>query len=401
MNSNASPDAPLFVYSDDLPAAGPAKGFNGDPAADWILFLTRPFSLFECSLWNAIYTSDLMRATTGFSFAKARFEQVGDVARCYRSKGDLKQFEQAIARMLVDDLAHCVELLKQGVELNEKTRAMLADTGSIGLLEMSVTDLIDHYINLTLHASVLPYFFIKVSEDASGETSGSSSISGLDSEVERLCIELRGQSFYPDFQNKILKPFFMKAYGLSDEELSLCTVRDLRGGSVARTAQAGKLFRYEVIDGIESVTFVDDDLNREATDERAGRTFRGTCVYKGKVRGKARVVLSHADIAKTKFDEGDILVTINSNPAYMPLILKAGALVSEEGGSSCHTAVIARQSGVLKKPTVMGIENITQHIKDGDLVEVDASSSKVSLLPVLTIFATFFVSFLTDNFYVC
>ena len=104
------------------------------------------------------------------------------------------------------------------------------------------------------------------------------------------------------------------------------------------------------------------------------KEFKGQIAYKGKITGKARVLKSsHID----NFVEGDILVTGMTTPDFVPLIKKAGAIITNEGGITCHAAIIARE---LKKPCIIGTKIATQILKDGDLVEVDADNGVVRIL---------------------
>jgi pyruvate,water dikinase len=89
----------------------------------------------------------------------------------------------------------------------------------------------------------------------------------------------------------------------------------------------------------------------------------------GKVKGIVKMVLSFHDIDKVR--KGDILVAYMTSPRVMPAIARCSAIVTDEGGLTCHAAIIARE---LKKLCVIGTKIATKVFKDGDLVEVDAST---------------------------
>jgi len=93
----------------------------------------------------------------------------------------------------------------------------------------------------------------------------------------------------------------------------------------------------------------------------------GVVAMPGKVVGKVRVVL---DPSKAKdFHSGEILVAFMTRPDYVPLMKKAGAIITNEGGITSHAAIVARE---LKIPCIIGTKHATQVFKDGDMVEVDA-----------------------------
>lgn len=75
--------------------------------------------------------------------------------------------------------------------------------------------------------------------------------------------------------------------------------------------------------------------------------------------------------------EGEILVTGMTRPEYVPLMKKAAAIVTDEGGITCHAAIVSRE---LKKPCIIGTKIATQVLNDGDLVEVDAERGVVRVL---------------------
>jgi phosphohistidine swiveling domain-containing protein len=108
----------------------------------------------------------------------------------------------------------------------------------------------------------------------------------------------------------------------------------------------------------------------------AGLTeVKGTPASLGTARGKARIVLSIADIATVQ--TGEILVTSMTRPEHMPAMKKAAAIVTDDGGITCHAAIVSRE---LKKPCVIGTKIGTKVFKTGDLVEVDAEKGVVRIV---------------------
>ncbi len=109
------------------------------------------------------------------------------------------------------------------------------------------------------------------------------------------------------------------------------------------------------------------------TDLPAGALI-GLPVSAGVVEGRARVILSVAD---ARLETGDILVTKFTDPSWTPIFLTIRGLITEIGGFMTHGAVIAREYGL---PAVVGIENATRRIRDGQRVRVDATSGTVELI---------------------
>jgi pyruvate,water dikinase len=104
------------------------------------------------------------------------------------------------------------------------------------------------------------------------------------------------------------------------------------------------------------------------------RAIIGLPVSSGVTVGRARVILSMED---ADLEEGDILVTSFTDPSWTPLFVLIKALVTEVGGLMTHGAVIAREYGL---PAVVGIENATKLIKDGQRIRVDGTKGYVEIL---------------------
>jgi len=100
----------------------------------------------------------------------------------------------------------------------------------------------------------------------------------------------------------------------------------------------------------------------------------GLAVSAGTVEGRARVIL---DIAQADLEAGDILVTAYTDPSWTPLFVGIAALVTEVGGLMTHGAVIAREYGL---PAVVGVQNATQLIRDGQRIRVHGTEGYVEIL---------------------
>lgn len=111
-----------------------------------------------------------------------------------------------------------------------------------------------------------------------------------------------------------------------------------------------------------------------STDEVSGKGAQvvGQVAFAGIIKGRVRKVMKISDMALMR--KGEVLVSYMTMPAFMPALKKAAAFVTDEGGITCHAAIVARE---LKKPCVIGTKIATQVFKDGDRVEVDAEKGIV------------------------
>lgn len=103
--------------------------------------------------------------------------------------------------------------------------------------------------------------------------------------------------------------------------------------------------------------------------------LKGETANKGKVRGEVKIIFAKDDVSKVKM--GNILITPMTRPDLMPAIRRAAAIVTDEGGITCHAAIAARE---FKKPCIVGTKIATQLFKDGNKVEVDANKGIIKIL---------------------
>ncbi|MFD9545083.1 rifamycin-inactivating phosphotransferase [Streptomyces sp. NPDC060022] len=101
----------------------------------------------------------------------------------------------------------------------------------------------------------------------------------------------------------------------------------------------------------------------------------GLPVSAGTVEGRARVIL---DMAEADLEAGDILVTTFTDPSWSPLFVGIAGLVTEVGGLMTHGAVIAREYGL---PAVVGVEQATRLIRDGQRIRVHGTDGYIEILP--------------------
>lgn len=92
----------------------------------------------------------------------------------------------------------------------------------------------------------------------------------------------------------------------------------------------------------------------------------------GEKKGNARIILDISDI--NTFKKGEILISIITNPLYIAALIKASALITDIGGVTSHSAVIARELGI---PAVVGTGNATKIIKDGETIIVNGTKGRV------------------------
>ncbi|MFT7616009.1 MAG: phosphohistidine swiveling domain-containing protein, partial [Candidatus Woesearchaeota archaeon] len=121
-------------------------------------------------------------------------------------------------------------------------------------------------------------------------------------------------------------------------------------------------------------------------ETQSGNQIKGTVACEGIVEGFVRLIRKKAYL--DSFRKGEVLVTEMTSPDYVPVMKKAVAIVTDEGGVTCHAAIVSRE---LKVPCVIGTKNATQILKDGDFVEVDATKGTIKIIePEVTTLVSIF-----------
>ncbi|KKS41629.1 MAG: Phosphoenolpyruvate synthase, partial [Candidatus Kuenenbacteria bacterium GW2011_GWA2_42_15] len=93
-----------------------------------------------------------------------------------------------------------------------------------------------------------------------------------------------------------------------------------------------------------------------------------------KLTGRVSVIM---DVHREKFQPNTILVTSMTRPEFMPLMRRAKAVITDEGGVTCHAAIISRELGI---PCIIGTKNATQMLKNGDKIELDLQSGIIKII---------------------
>lgn len=119
-------------------------------------------------------------------------------------------------------------------------------------------------------------------------------------------------------------------------------------------------------------------VNMESVEKNTENDIilKGLPASPGKITGRAKVLMSTDEI--DKFNEGDILITKMTAPDWVPIMGKAKAIITDEGGLTCHAAIVSRELGV---PCIVGTSSYgkkaTDIIKDNELITVDAKNGIV------------------------
>ncbi|WP_184549458.1 phosphoenolpyruvate synthase [Mucilaginibacter sp. FT3.2] len=164
------------------------------------------------------------------------------------------------------------------------------------------------------------------------------------------------------------------AYYLTFEELRemVCT---LKPGSQLISKRKDEFKSYGKLNPPRVITSDGEIISGKYKHENLPvGAIAGLAVSSGVIEGRARVILNMED---ADLEDGDILVTPFTDPSWTPLFVSIKGLITEVGGLMTHGAVIAREYGL---PAVVGVENATRLISDGQRIRVNGTDGYVEIL---------------------
>ena len=91
--------------------------------------------------------------------------------------------------------------------------------------------------------------------------------------------------------------------------------------------------------------------------------------------GRAKILSSPEE--GYKLEPGDILITGGTSPDWDPILKRVSAIVTDKGGRTSHASIVARELGV---PAIVGTEDATAKIKDGEVITVSCAEGKTGMV---------------------
>jgi phosphohistidine swiveling domain-containing protein len=178
-----------------------------------------------------------------------------------------------------------------------------------------------------------------------------------------------------------------KRYGYTKDELSVYQAEDilkLKKGKKLDKKKAREMFKevvfyadtkrklWQYYTGKKAREIMKKELHEEFGEIKE---IKGMVASLGKAKGAVKIIQGITEMHKMQ--KGDILVASMTKPQIVPAMRKASAIVTDEGGVTCHAAIVSRELGI---PCIIGTKIASRALKDNDLVEVDAEIGVVRIL---------------------
>lgn len=130
----------------------------------------------------------------------------------------------------------------------------------------------------------------------------------------------------------------------------------------------------------EDISFIIENDKIKKESKKFGPTIKikkdilsGITANLGNIKAKARVIYRPTD----PFVEGEILVSESTDPDLTPIMRKASAILTEQGGATSHACIIARE---LNKPCIVGVEDLLSSVKTGDILQVSGEEGSIKII---------------------
>jgi len=121
------------------------------------------------------------------------------------------------------------------------------------------------------------------------------------------------------------------------------------------------------------ITTIGKRIKADAEKEIKGDAIlKGLAASPGIASGKVRIIKNLNELSK--INKGDVLVTEMTNPDMVVTMQKCSAIVTDEGGMTAHAAIVSREMGI---PCVVGTQEATAKLNEGDIITVDGSNGKI------------------------
>jgi phosphohistidine swiveling domain-containing protein len=330
---------------------------------EWSKIFTGQWSLLLCSHMGYQH-SKTIREELGFGMSKAIFVSKNGTATCYYDKEELANFGENLGKKVMNDTTLVMAWCETVRKLTDRINAIIKKE------DVTLEDY-QMFIEL-LYKYVTPYVAVKQIPNYLPEHLAKRFLPMLqESRIysESVFVDIprfmgrvaEGKEHDPHL---VLCSFHSEfATHLDGDQLPSKEILQERFASCALINNDGEC---EVITG----TAV-DQLETSLIGKHNMTSVEGQTAYSGNVTGKVKVI---TDPRNAEIDPGDILVAGMTRPAYLPLMEKAAAIVTDAGGLLCHAAIVARE---MKKPCVVGTQKATRVFKDGDIVDVDADNGIV------------------------
>lgn len=189
--------------------------------------------------------------------------------------------------------------------------------------------------------------------------------------LDKILHEMAKRKFLSMNQMHLLAPWELEDIFLKDKNVDLGDLNKRLKLSIINRSNG----RTDILTGDKAKNLFKSKNIEQIKIDKNTKELIGTCASVGKVEGKIKIINIPSEM--DKMEEGDVMVAHTTFPSLIPAMKKASAIITEDGGITCHAAIVSRELGT---PCVVGIKTATKVLQDGMKVAVDADAGHVKIL---------------------
>ena len=133
--------------------------------------------------------------------------------------------------------------------------------------------------------------------------------------------------------------------------------------------------KMQIVPRHEFISQIINDYGIIAENENPPESIAGNVASQGVASGKVKVI--HSETELNKIEKGDILVAKTTSPDYGMAMGRAAGVITDEGGVTCHAALVSRELGI---PCIIATQVASERLHDGDPIILDGDEGKVWII---------------------
>jgi len=323
--------------------------------------MTRPLSLIDCECWDIGERIKLPQKFNNLLFFDPLFIYTPKKAvAVYYNFTDPKQNLQPLIDYLEQNLSWFKKEKNKFDKNCQKIRQLIKNNSS------------DYKKIAELNHEIWPIIAV-------ANVFGSTEFFKVSDNLRKICIQIRNES------DDVLHPSLTYLNKLIAEKLKIKNIQNILLSEVfndiipknteIKKREGGWIYHKGNLVFDLKEYCKDNKIQIVNPSKKQGNIITGKTACKGFVKGRAKVVFELSELNKVQ--KGDILVTPMTTPEMIPVLKKTSAIITDEGGITCHAAIVSRE---IKVPCVIGTVNATRVISDNDLLEVDADKGNIKII---------------------
>jgi phosphoenolpyruvate synthase/pyruvate phosphate dikinase len=322
----------------------------------WTKYLEREQELFIFAAFMQTY-GQLLKQETGFGFEKQLHYYNDTKGIFYKDPCELQACNKHFTNIIENEPQKVSKWIQKEQEIQKKQHLLLQNKNPI--------QVVNNFQKLLLYNTVIPYRILAAIQ-----------YSNLNKQnLKKKLEKIRSKSLYLTLFENMIKPLLHKVHqkiNMPKNLLSMMTPKELIM-ALEKGILPSKIELKKRKNGCHfhisknKIQFYYNKLDITKNTTKLPKKLSGNIAFQGKSKGEVSIVNNLSQLAN--FQKGNILISINTNPALISAISKASAIITDEGGFMCHAAIIARE---LKIPCIIGTKHATRIFKNGDMIEVNA-----------------------------